>query len=164
MEERTMRNQKIAIFMAAALITATVAAADEAYARWTRISAMSCMKTDMLWPNLVGLNNYGQHGANVYCPLRDDSSFPKADINTLNIEGRDNVTNGYLIANVCVAYWYEWAGQCGTSATSGTSYVGHVTLRPSRSVLTDAQEADFAFVQVHIPNGGSNITGIFAAD
>ncbi len=148
-------GQKMATFLVAACTTATLSMSGDADAKWTRISAMSCLPAGGVTPSPVGLSNYGFGGVDVYCTLPDDSTFPKQEIAELNVEGYDGTSNGYFVAHVCVTSWYQWSGACGPTTTSGLSYTGHVTLRPSRSVLSSSHTYDFGFLEMHLPNGGS---------
>src|SRR5262245_24126081 len=89
-EAGEMMKRKMVSFLAAGLATAAIAAPGIVEARWTRTSAMDCLTADMLEPNPVGLNNYGNQTVEAYCPIRDDSEFPKQDIASLTVRGRDD--------------------------------------------------------------------------
>lgn len=165
----TMIKTTLGVFLLSATATGVLVVPSGAEARWNRTSAQQCVSTNgQEWRNQVGLANYGSGigatGLYVFCPIRDDSEFPKAEIQGVNIHGHDDLSDDAITARTCVSYWNAWGGECGTYAGSGLSFVGQATISPSTSAWSSSHVGDFGYIFIYLPAGGNSVSGFFTWD
>ena len=90
----------------------------------------------------------------VRCPILDDSLFDRSTMTTLNVHGYDGSNSTQFHVTACVKYYGGYGLNCGTTAWSGASTTGWVTVTPDRSILT-TYTADWPYLVVGLNGSGS---------
>ena len=104
----------------------------------------------------------------VLCDINDTDVFPKEQITTLNIHGRDGTTADSVRAMACRSVWHSVGGSCGPQAVSSVADVANVTLRPDLSVWHAGTRADFGYLWILLPArqgySQSSLNGFYTHD
>jgi hypothetical protein len=175
MRVRKVVNKGILVpFLFSTIVTGVVCHEGIANAWWRRESGFECFldTSNGFLSQSVGLvvsgpaNFDSTKGALLDCPVLDDSNEQTNSIVTLNVEVIDNSTQFGIQSYACTQYWSVDGGNCGSGAQTGTTATGHFTLSPPLTYWSPTYSADFAFVQVILPQlrTGSNpsaLAGIF---
>ena len=154
-----MARSQVALFLVCAVVGAGLALPHEAEALIRRVHASECIVYN---PHLTDVT-MGTDGlkvtapsyaaASVYCPIPDDTYFPKTAASNVNVYGYDGHNDFGLsvITSACVAYSGTVGWACGTYALSGDGFTGNFDLNPGLEAWTSAYAADFPYVLVMVP-------------
>ncbi len=168
----------LSLLAAGALVGGTLAMPVTAKAKHRRVHASDCApaNSSSTYSTLIyggigpwtssgpGNGQVQGSGTGFVCPIDDDSTFTKHEIETLNVHGYEGSTQQQAYAVACRTSWWGGTGYCGAWGASSISGTGQFTLQPNLGQWSSFSYADFGYVFVGLPNGSSSFRGYFIAD
>ena len=134
-------NKRISQALAALALTAIAITSSPADASWRRVSNTACKAAHAPSGDVDEFGNFirvRDGSAYIVCPLEDDSSIQKSDIERINVHTQDSTSagNNFARAYVCAQNPFGTASGCGMY--QGASGFGYNTL-----TLNSAAELDY---------------------
>jgi len=99
------------------------------------------------------LFNFSQTtGANVFCPVLDDTNLPKENVHSLTISGEDRSTQATVLVAACLVNFDGTGASCDPAITSGPPlFTGVYALAPTHPTWNATHARDLAFIQISLP-------------
>ena len=148
----------------------------DAHANWFRTHGAACMgmsigvyqysnpEQSLLDDVQHAVANDSGYAQEMMCAPPDSSFVQRFQYRTINVEVYSN-DGGSFSGELCESFWNGLGGSCSNSVSTNGS--GHQTILLGGQIgvngaWTSSSEANFGYVYVSIPGGGSdNIRGIF---